>query len=72
MKQTHQINETHLGTDGTPEQAVQMASILTEMGYPSEYNSTQGVRTGLRDAETDNTVEIPDAVWQAALKELCL
>ena len=69
MKQTHQINETHLGTDGTPEQAVQMASILTEMGYPSEYNSMQGVSTALRNQPGDD-VEIPDVVWQKALQKL--
>ena len=62
----HQINESHLGPDGTPVQARQMAEILTAMGYPSEYNSAQGVSTALKNQPGDD-VEIPEAVWQEAL-----
>lgn len=69
MNQTHQINETHLGTDGTPEQARQMAEILTSMGYPSEYSSMQGVSTALKNQPGDD-VEIPEAVWHEVLQKL--
>ncbi len=63
----HQINETHLGTDATPEEAQDMAKILTKMGYHSEYNSMQGVSTSLPDG-----CEIPDAVWNEALAAIQL
>jgi len=64
-----QINETHLGTDATPADAIRLAEILTNMGYESEYNSTQGVTTGY---QTDNgdAVNIPDSVWNLALGKL--
>ncbi len=70
MNTNHQINETHLGTDATPEDARTMAEILTKMGYPSEYTSTSGGRTSLRDEENDEDVEIPQTVWNDALVEL--
>lgn len=69
MKQLHQINESHLGTDGTPEQARQMAEILTSMSYPSEYNSMQGVSAALK-TQPGEDIEIPDSVWMAALKKI--
>lgn len=67
---THQINETHLGTDATPTEAQRLAEILTVMGYPSEYNSTQGVSSRLRDPETDELTEIPAEVFEAAMQTL--
>jgi hypothetical protein len=69
MNQTHQINESHLGTEGTPEQARQMAEILTAMGYPSEYNSMQGVSTA-RKNQPGEDIEIPESVWMAALAKI--
>lgn len=66
---THQINETHLGTDATPDQARALAERLTKLGFPSEYNSTQGISSALIDPETGAKTEIPDDVWFAALRE---
>jgi hypothetical protein len=64
-----QINETHLGTDATPEHAQQMAEILTAMGYESEYNSMQGVTCGYSTDQGDS-VNIPDSAWFDALCEI--
>jgi len=70
MNPIYRINETHLGTDATPEEARDMADILTTMGYPSKYTSTSGGRTSLRDEENDEDIEIPDNVWSVALTRL--
>lgn len=73
MKNTiHPINESHLGTDGTPDQARRMAEILTAMGYPSQYCGAQGIRTSLLDPETGEEIEIPDDVWNNALHALVM
>lgn len=70
MKTNHQINETHLGTEATPEEAQRIAAILTEMGYPSEYNAMQGVSTRTQDPETGEDIDIPEGVWSEALRRL--
>lgn len=64
---THQINESHLGTEATPAQARRMAASLTKLGYPSEYNGTHGVSSRITDQETGEVTEIPDIVWTEAL-----
>lgn len=70
MNAKHQINESHLGTESTADEARRMASILTEMGYPSEYNATQGVGTRLANRENEDDGEIPESVWMSALNKL--
>ncbi len=67
MTALRQINESHLGTDATPDEARRMADILTGMGYPSEYNAMQGVSTRLANQENEDDGEIPETVWMAAL-----
>lgn len=64
----HQINETHLGTDATREQAELMATRLTEAGYPAEYNSSQGIESRIRNEDGD--IEIPDSVWFDCLQKV--
>ena len=66
---THQINESHLGTDATPDDARAIAAILTTAGYPSEYSSTQGIPTATT-GDDGELIEIPDDVWFAALDRL--
>lgn len=63
---THQINETHVGTSATAEDAKHLAVILTRMGYPSEYNPMQGVSSDIAD-ENGEAVEIPQSMWDKAL-----
>lgn len=66
----HQINEFDVGPDATPEQAKQMAEILTAAGYPTEYISTQGAESEeLADSEEPDA-EIPEEVWAKALEQL--
>ena len=69
ISQVHLINETHLGTDATPEQARSHAGFLTAAGYPSEYTSTQGTRP-LCDPETGEEIEIPMSVWMECLNNI--
>jgi hypothetical protein len=45
------INEQHLGTDATAEEAQEMVRLLRERGYHVEYG------------DDDNANAIPDAVW---------
>lgn len=68
--QIHQINETHIADTCTPEEAQEVARNLTRLGYPSEYNSTQGVASYLTDPESGDLIEIPQQVWDEALSSL--
>lgn len=65
--QIHQINETHLGSSATPEQAQALAAELTRRGWPAEYCPEQGVPSYLRDEQTGDQIDIPDAVWSDAM-----
>lgn len=64
-----QINENHLGSDATPADAIRLAEILTDMGYESEYNPTQGVKTGYSTDQGDS-INIPDSAWDRALGKM--
>lgn len=70
MNGKYQINESHIGTGATPDDAVRIAEILTEAGYPSEYNSTHGVISSLPSEEDGERIQIPDMVWLKALAKL--
>jgi len=58
--QTAIINEIHLGTDATPEDARRMVGALQDMGYDVEYG-----------ADHLNMNEIADEDWQQAMETLC-
>ena len=66
----HQINETHIGDICTPDEAKEVAAVLTKIGYPSEYTSMQGVRSSVTDDETGDEIEIPQDAWDEALSTL--
>lgn len=70
MNASHQINESHLGTNATPEDARFVADFLTENGCPSEYNPAQGVSSRVTDPESGEQIEIPETLWQSALASI--
>jgi hypothetical protein len=57
------LNEQHLGTDASPEEARRMAAYLTAKGYPTEYTAISPLRSTLDS--------IPESVWQSALHHIC-
>jgi len=69
MNTTHQINETHISDNCTPEQAQEVVRNLNHLGYPSEYNGMQGVSSYLTD-EAGEKIEIPQHIWDEALSTL--
>ncbi len=64
----HKVNETHLGSFATTEDAKRLAAKLTQLGHPTEYTTEVG---GSTKRMVDGVeVEIPDKVWKKALRSI--
>jgi methylmalonyl-CoA mutase cobalamin-binding subunit len=62
------INEEHLGTNATREQAEQVIKFLRDLGYDVEYGPDSAAQTV--DEDGNAAEEIPDAVWMSALNAI--
>lgn len=57
------INEQHLGSDATPEQAERMTAMLTRVGYPARYSPSAAP-----EPEREAPLYcIPDSTWDRCL-----
>lgn len=61
----HQINESHIGPDATPNDAQRVAARLTALGYPCEYNPAQGA-SGAGASAVYGIAAEPFALFQSA------
>lgn len=58
--------KVRLSVDVLPETKKALAAI-SRRGWPAEYCPEQGVPSYLRDEQTGDQIDIPDAVWSDAM-----
>jgi hypothetical protein len=69
MNKTHQINETHIGDNTTPEEAKAVVEALQKLGVDCEYTPLIGGPSYIID-EDGERVDIDQRTWDEALTVL--